>query len=162
LQELEFGLARVEARDFVSRRFQLGLQIDNLRASFRMKIRRGKGGFQIGDLVFRGENIRFHRQGGLNGALFDLVMKLKTLAKKIRRLEARLREGPKKLARLKRKLEAMAAAEARKAKRKAAARAGEAREAAKKVKRKRNLSPEGRAKLSAAMKARWAAKKAAA
>ena len=92
----------------------------------------------------------------------DLIMKVKTLRKKIRRLEARLREGPKKLSKLKRKLEAMAAAEARKAKRKAAARAGEAPQAAQKGKRKHNLSPEGRAKLSAAMKARWAAKRAAA
>ena len=34
-------------------------------------------------------------------------MKAKTLKKKIRRLETRLREGPKKLAKLKRKLEAL-------------------------------------------------------
>jgi predicted nucleic acid-binding Zn-ribbon protein len=50
-------------------------------------------------------------------------MKLKNLRKKIRRLEARLQEGPKKLAKLKRKLDAMAAAKARKDQRKAAARA---------------------------------------
>jgi len=37
-------------------------------------------------------------------------MKLKTLKKKIRRLEARLQEGPKKLAKLKGKLAAKAAA----------------------------------------------------
>jgi hypothetical protein len=42
-------------------------------------------------------------------------MKLKSLEKKIRRLEARLRAGPRKLARLKRKLDAMSAAKARKA-----------------------------------------------
>ena len=36
-------------------------------------------------------------------------MKLKNLRKKIRRLEARLQEGPKKLAKLKRKLEAATA-----------------------------------------------------
>ncbi|HEV2840748.1 MAG TPA: hypothetical protein VGW39_05430 [Chthoniobacterales bacterium] len=118
-------------------------------------------------------------------------MKLKTLKKKIRRLEARLQEGPKKLAKLKRKLEAAAAADAKKARRKAAARARAALHpatssppaqetsprakakppvksagakepgAARKVKRKLNLSPERRAQLSAAMKARWAAKRAA-
>jgi len=112
-------------------------------------------------------------------------MKLKTLRKKIRRLEARLQEGPKKLAKLKRKLEAITAANARKAKRKLAARARGPRptaksstpierklpaktadakksSAVKKVKKKLNLSPERRAQLAAAMKARWAAKRAAA
>ena len=105
-------------------------------------------------------------------------MKLKNLRKKIRRLEARLRDGPKKLAKLKRKLEALEAAKARKAQKKAAARAV-ARQttstqkkqakpvsakgtSARKVKRKLNLSPERRAQLAAAMKARWAAKRAAA
>jgi predicted metal-dependent hydrolase len=110
-------------------------------------------------------------------------MKLKTLRKKIRRLEARLQKGPKKLAKLKQKLEAITAANARKAKRKLAARV--ARQTAKsltriekklpaktanakkpsavqKVKKKLNLSPERRAQLAAAMKARWAAKRAAA
>jgi hypothetical protein len=113
-------------------------------------------------------------------------MKLKNLRKKIRRLETRLREGPKKLAKLKRKLEAVMKADAEKARRKLANRpavkvspptrnenprstakpqkkpvvkmAGVAR----KAKRKLNLSPERRAQLAAAMKARWAAKRAAA
>src|ERR1700730_6291360 len=101
-------------------------------------------------------------------------MKLKTLKKKIRKLEARLQEGPAKLAKLKRKLEAMTKADAMKAKRKLAARASAARQRAKpltpiqgrrtgkKAKRKLNLSPERRAQLAAAMKARWAAKRAAA
>ena len=110
-------------------------------------------------------------------------MKLKNLRKKVRRLEARLRAGPKKLARLKRKLDALAAAKARKAQKKVAARAvarqtvkpstapknqnvrpaiaAKSGAAPKKVKRKLNLSPERRAQLSAAMKARWAAKRAA-
>jgi hypothetical protein len=90
-------------------------------------------------------------------------MKLKNLRKKIRQLDA------------------MAAAKARKAQKKAAARAV-ARQtvksstptqqrksrsakkpgAAKKIKRKLNLSPERRAQLAGAMKARWAAKRAAA
>jgi len=110
-------------------------------------------------------------------------MKLKTLRKKIRRLEARLQGGPKKLAKLKRKLEAITAANTRKAKRKLAARAARQTaksltriekklpaktanakkpSAVKKVKKKLNLSPERRAQLAAAMKARWAAKRAAA
>ena len=108
-------------------------------------------------------------------------MKLKNLEKKIRRLEARLRAGPGKLAKLKRKLAAMSAAKAHKARKKSAARAV-ARQtvpsltptqknsvkpasekkpvAVGKVKRKLNISPERRAQLSAAMKARWAAKRA--
>jgi alkylhydroperoxidase family enzyme len=109
-------------------------------------------------------------------------MKLKILRKKVRRLEARLREGPKKLAKLKRKLAALTAAKARKTQKKAAARAvarqtvkpstapktknvrpaveTKSGAATKKVKRKLNISPERRAELSAAMKARWAAKRA--
>jgi hypothetical protein len=98
-------------------------------------------------------------------------MKVKTLRKKIRRLETRLQEGPKKLAKLKLRLEAITTANARKARRKLVARAGETSVkpagaqrpgAARKVKRKLNLSPERRAQLAAAMKARWAAKRAAA
>jgi len=105
-------------------------------------------------------------------------MRLKTLQKKIRRLEARLQKGATKLARLKQKLGAAATAAAGKAKRKSAARAGRARRRIKRsaqiqekkrrvtaklpVKRKLNLSPERRAQLAAAMKARWAAKRAAA
>jgi hypothetical protein len=107
-------------------------------------------------------------------------MKLKILRKKIRRLEARLQKGPKKLAKLKRKLGAITAVNARKASRKSAARARGGRQTvksstaikkkkgdakrpgvAKKVKRKLNLTPERRAQLAAAMKARWAAKRAA-
>ena len=110
-------------------------------------------------------------------------MKVKSLTKKIRRLEKRLREGPKKLAKLRRKLEAAEAAEQVAARKKSAARARAARlkakptaskkglaktsgtkksAAAQKMKRKLNLSDERRAQLAAAMKARWAAKKAAA
>ena len=118
-------------------------------------------------------------------------MKPKNLSKKIRRLEARLQKGAKKLAKLKQKLEAITKAGMAKKKRKSAARASKTRErantsgrtekknrrltptqtrlaavkrpsAAKKVKRKLNLTPERRAQLAAAMKARWAAKRAAA
>ncbi len=88
-------------------------------------------------------------------------MKPKNLSKKIRRLEARLQKGAKKLAKLKQKLEAAATAGAAKQKRKSAVRADKA-SAAKKVKRKLNLTPERRAELAAAMKARWVAKRAAA
>jgi len=95
------------------------------------------------------------------------IMKPKNLKKKIRRLEKRLQEGSKKLANLRQKLLAAESAKAMKAARKSAARATAARPAAKKAssvkkaKRKLNLSPERRAQLSAAMKARWAAKRAA-
>ena len=105
-------------------------------------------------------------------------MKAKTLKKKIRRLETRLLEGPKKLAKLRRKLEALIKANAAKAKRKSMAQAAAAgtkkrRSTAKsqakpasaptlkKEKRKLNLSPERREQLAAAMRARWAAKRAA-
>ena len=94
-------------------------------------------------------------------------MKIKGLRKKISRLEKRLREGPAKLAELRRRLEAAEAAKALSAARKSAVRAAaaliaEARKpTVKKVKRKLNLSPERRAQLSAAMKARWAAKRVA-
>jgi hypothetical protein len=119
-------------------------------------------------------------------------MNLKTLRKKIRKLETRLQEGPPKLARWKRKLAAMEKAEAGKAERKSAARAAGARRSGRastaaqkekggstarpsakapttpkrkpagKAKRKLNLSPERRTQLAAAMKARWAAKRAGA
>ena len=98
-------------------------------------------------------------------------MKLKTLRKKIRRLEARLQEGAKKLAKMKRKLAATTTADAKKAKKKGRRSIVKSQVrppsvpkpgAAKKVKRKLNLSPERRAQLAASMKARWAAKRAAA
>jgi hypothetical protein len=107
-------------------------------------------------------------------------MKLKTLKKKIRRLETRLLEGPMKLAKLKGKLAALIKANAAKAKKKSTARAAASKKkrsstaksqtkpagrkkaaAPKKVKRKLNLSPERREELAAAMRARWAAKRAA-
>ena len=92
-------------------------------------------------------------------------MKLKTLKKKIRRLETRLLEGPKKLAKLKGKLAAKAAA-TRKKNRSSTAKshvtpAGVEPGVPEKVKRKLNLSPERREQLAAAMRARWAAKRAA-
>src|SRR5437763_8105727 len=93
-------------------------------------------------------------------------MKLKNLKKKVQRLERRRQEGPKKLARLKQKLHAAEAAKAAKARKKSAAKIPKPIEAkrsgaVKKAKKKLNLSPERRAQLAAAMKARWAAKRAA-
>jgi predicted RNase H-like nuclease (RuvC/YqgF family) len=96
-------------------------------------------------------------------------MKPKKLRKRIQQLEKCLREGSEKLARLKSKLQQAETAKALKAARKSAARvtalAGtksvESTTGAKKPRRKLNLSPERRAQLAAAMKARWVAKRAA-
>jgi septal ring factor EnvC (AmiA/AmiB activator) len=118
-------------------------------------------------------------------------MRIKRLNKKIQRLEARLQKGAKKLASLKQKLKTAEAARLAKTRRKRAARAREAlipvrvaalqksqpplraktapkpvsvseRTSINEVKKKRHITPERRAQLSAAMKARWAAKRAAA
>ena len=114
----------------------------------------------------------------------------KSLKKKIRRLEARLQKGEKKLARLKQKLGAAETRAAAKPKSKStgvAQKAGKAsgsidknkkrsplktgvkpaatvkgEGAVKSAKRKLNLTPERREQLAAAMRARWAAKRAAA
>jgi hypothetical protein len=119
------------------------------------------------------------------------MAKVKNLKKRIRRLEARLQKGAKKLAKLKGKLEAASTATAAKTKATSTASAEKARKSsnatvliqkkkrrsagdvkpgstvkeprvAGKKKRKLNLTPERRAQLAAAMKARWAAKRAAA
>jgi hypothetical protein len=114
------------------------------------------------------------------------MAKVKNLKKRIRRLEARLQKGAKKLVKLKGKLEA--ASTAVKTKPRSTASAEKARKSsnatvpiqkkrrsggdvkpgstvkeprgAGKKKRKLNLTPERRAQLAAAMKARWAAKRA--
>src|SRR5712692_2715755 len=86
------------------------------------------------------------------------MKKAKNLKKRIRRLEARMQKGAKKLARLKRKLEAAETVSAAERTNRAAAPA--VKPAAVKVKRKLNLTPERRAQLAAAMRARWAAKRA--
>ena len=102
-------------------------------------------------------------------------MKPKKLKKRIQQLEKRLREDSEKLARLRRKLQQAESAKALKAARKSAARAtasagknsseptigAKKPSSAKKTKKRLNLSPERRAQLAAAMKARWAAKRAA-
>jgi hypothetical protein len=111
--------------------------------------------------------------------LFDMS-KIKNLKRKIRRLEARLQKGAKKLAKLKWKVDEAARTAAVKTKAKSGALAqkkkqplaskGEMKSAASvkeprvaaKKKRKLNLTPERRAQLAEAMRARWAAKRAAA
>ena len=110
-------------------------------------------------------------------------MKPKKLSKRIRRLEARLQKGAKKLAKLKQKLEAVPITGVGKTKGKLAARAGEARQSVEASTRTQknegrltakpqvkpadvswqhfvHSHPERRAQLVAAMKARWAAKRA--
>jgi hypothetical protein len=93
------------------------------------------------------------------------MIKLKSINKKLRRLEASLQKDAKKLAKLQRKVEAALSAESAKAKVISVARVAEAsrpaKPAAPPAKKKRALTPAGREKLSAMMKARWAAKKAA-
>jgi len=89
-------------------------------------------------------------------------MKPKKLKKKIQQLEKRLREGSEKLTELKHKLQQAETAKALKAARESAARATASvgtkspgpTTGAKKPQRKLNLSPERRAQLSGAMKAR--------
>jgi len=95
------------------------------------------------------------------------MTKLKSLNKKLRRLEASLQKDAKKLAKLQRKVEAALRAESAPPKvnapghpQKKAARPD--RPAAPPAKKKRELTPAGREKLSAMMKARWAAKRAGA
>jgi hypothetical protein len=85
-------------------------------------------------------------------------MKAKNLKKRIRRLEARLQKGAKKLARLKQKLEAPSQKKLPAKPAVAVTKPG----ATPKVKRKLNLTPERRAQLAETMRARWAAKRAAA
>src|SRR5207302_2448970 len=81
------------------------------------------------------------------------------------RPEKRPQERPKKLAKLKQQLQAADTTKAARARKKAGAKPKpiEAKKsgAVKKAKKKLNLSPERRAQLAAAMKARWAAKRAA-
>jgi predicted RNase H-like nuclease (RuvC/YqgF family) len=115
------------------------------------------------------------------------MKKFKSLQKRIRRLEARLQKGEKKLARLKQKLGAAETRAAAKPKGKSTAVTQKASKvsasidknkkpsktgvkpaasvegptAAKSAKRKLNLTPERREQLAAAMRARWAAKRAA-
>lgn len=93
------------------------------------------------------------------------MIKLKGLKKKILRLEASMQKDGRKLAKLKRKVESALRAGAT-AGASSRARADGATKSASPAmpagKKKRNLTPEGREKLSALMKARWEVKRAAA
>jgi hypothetical protein len=92
------------------------------------------------------------------------MIKLKGLKKKLLRLEASMQKDAKKLAKLRRKVETALSAEPAPAKVQASVRVEEASKPAKPnappAKKKRALTPAGREKLSALMKARWAAKRA--
>jgi hypothetical protein len=94
------------------------------------------------------------------------MTKLKSLNRKLRRLEASLQKDAKKLAKLQRKVEAALRAESAPVRAKTPIRVEKASQAARPAappaKKKRALTPAGREKLSAMMKARWAAKRAGA
>jgi hypothetical protein len=90
-------------------------------------------------------------------------MKRKNLNKRIRRLEASIAKDTKKLVKLRRRLaEASkpAANKARPVESTTSKTATAAKPAPQKKKKKRQLSPETRAKMAARMKERWAAKRA--
>jgi hypothetical protein len=92
------------------------------------------------------------------------MIKLKSLNKKLLRLEASLQKDARKLAKLKRKVETALRAESAPAKVESPVPVEDAsktaRASAPAVKRRSGLTPAGRDKLSALMKARWAAKRA--
>jgi hypothetical protein len=89
-------------------------------------------------------------------------MKLKSLKKKLQQLEANLQKDAKKLAKLQRKVESALKTESARSKSPGRGKsdAKVVRSAPTAEKKKRNLTPEGRAKLAALMKARWDAKRA--
>ena len=92
------------------------------------------------------------------------MIKLKSLGKKLRRLEVSLQKDAKKLAKLRRKVETALRAESAPVKVKSPvwveAPSKTAKTSAPMAKRRNRLTPAGRDKLSALMKARWAAKRA--
>lgn len=88
---------------------------------------------------------------------------MKNFNKKIRKLEARIQKDMKKLSKLKRKMGAAAEKKKDRATPPVSKKAAPAKPSrAPKKKKKRNISPEARAKLAALMKARWDAKRASA
>lgn len=94
------------------------------------------------------------------------MIKLKSLNKKLLKLEASLQKDAKKLAKLKRKVETALKVESAQTKPQPPARVEGASKPVKPAtlpaKKKRVLTQAGREKLSALMKARWAAKRAGA
>jgi hypothetical protein len=114
-----------------------------------------------------GINYPLKQESGLAlkpGRRLILMTKLKSLNKKLRRLEASLQKDAKKLAKLQRKVEEALRAEPAPAKTPIRVEKAPqpAMPAAPPAKKKRALTAAGREKLSAMMKARWAAKRAAA
>jgi hypothetical protein len=96
-------------------------------------------------------------------------MKLKNIDKKIRRLVTKIAKDTKRLAKLRLKLslppkkkKKPSAKKSKGVARRKDRKGKKLKASAPVAKRKRNLTPEGRAKLAAAMNARWAAKRAAA
>jgi hypothetical protein len=90
------------------------------------------------------------------------MSKLKSLSKKLKRLESSIQKDAKKLAKLQRKVEMALKAETVRARTLIPITANSKPEqTAAPVKKKRMLTAEGRAKLAALMKARWEAKRAA-
>ena len=91
------------------------------------------------------------------------MMKLKSLNKKLKRLESSMQKDAKKLAKLLHKVEAGLREESARAKSAPKAKGGpkQVKPHTPPAKKKRKLTPEGRAKLAALMKARWDAKRAA-
>jgi hypothetical protein len=94
------------------------------------------------------------------------MIKLKSLNKKLLKLEASLQKDARKLAKLKRKVETALRTEPARASIKPPARVEKTSKTTKPsapvVKKRSGLTPAGRDKLSALMKARWAAKRAGA
>jgi hypothetical protein len=92
------------------------------------------------------------------------MIKLKNLSRKLRRLEASLKKDGKKLSKLKRKVEAALKADSTKVEVTSPAPAQKVSKTARAMapKKRSGLTAAGRERLSAAMKARWAAKKAGA
>ncbi len=87
------------------------------------------------------------------------MIKLKSLKKKLVRLEARMAKNARKLEKLQRQVQIALRAESRSKPVNGAAKRPES--IVLPAKKKRELTPAGRAKLSALMKARWEAKRAA-
>ena len=92
------------------------------------------------------------------------MIKLKSLNKKLLRLEASLQKDARKLAKLRRRVEAALRAESAPAEVESPVRVEEASKTGTSTpvtkKKRSGLTPAGRDKLSALMKARWAAKRA--
>jgi hypothetical protein len=92
------------------------------------------------------------------------MIKLKSLKKKLKKLESSLQKDANKLAKLQRKVESALRAESAHTKSVAGVNGGSKprKPAAPPAKKKRMLTAEGRAKLASLMRARWEAKRAVA